>query len=189
MAFCFEDWEVVRAFFERGLTLSEIVARPECKITDKSTISRKARELGWVKGKKTTLVEKEVQAKQMLNDVVLEKATIKSTVELNIHNVLVLEATKQIEFLSNATMLNAAAMMRHIQIDDNNQPMPMESINDHRTIQATLKDAAMTVGVFKYPNATTVNNNAQASVGVAVNQMDDKDAIAEAQRIAKRLVN
>jgi hypothetical protein len=31
-------------------------------------------------------------------------------------------------------------------------------------------------------------NIAQAGVGVSINQMDDKDAIAEAQRIAKRLV-
>lgn len=50
MAYSAKEWEVVRAFFESGLSLSEIVARKEVAIKDRGGISRRARAEGWVKG-------------------------------------------------------------------------------------------------------------------------------------------
>jgi len=50
MAYSTKDWDIVKAFYERGLSLAEIVARPEVNIKSRSQISRKAASEGWKKG-------------------------------------------------------------------------------------------------------------------------------------------
>ena len=105
MAYSKTEWQVVQAFFENGLSLSEIAARPEVKIKDKSTISRRSKLEGWSKGKNQPLVEKVVQAKQILAYANDEKSTMNST-EAMVHDVLVEERTKHIQFFTEAAVLN-----------------------------------------------------------------------------------
>lgn len=90
MAYSAKEWEVVKAFYERGLSLGEIAARPEVTIKDRKTISRKANQEGWVKGEKATLVDKEINIKQGIEEIATEKATQNAT-ELEVHNTLVAE--------------------------------------------------------------------------------------------------
>lgn len=167
MAFAADDWEVVKAYYERGFSLAEIVKQPDVIIKDKSLIQRTSRKKGWLQnGEKSTLVHKEIQAKQLSKEIKQEKSTIiKSTVELEVHNSIVNNSLAQIEFFNNASITNSKALMRSIKFDENNEPLPFDDVNQHLTIQKTLKEAAQTVGVFKYPNSQIVNNNsAQAAV-------------------------
>ena len=49
MAYTSKQWDIARAFYERGLSLAEIVDREEVDIKDRGVISKKAKRLGWVK--------------------------------------------------------------------------------------------------------------------------------------------
>lgn len=102
MAYSDNQWEVVRAFYEQGLSLAEIVKRPEVEITDRSSISKKAKECGWSKGKNSTLLAKEIEAKQKVAEVAAEKSTLNST-ELAVHQTLVDERTRHLAYFNDAS--------------------------------------------------------------------------------------
>ena len=106
MAYPDSSWEIVKAFFEQGLSLTEIIARPEVQktgICEKGSISRKAKQDGWIKGKNATLVAKEIELKQYAADVEAKKATFSAT-EREIHNTLLMERLKTEQFFRNATL-------------------------------------------------------------------------------------
>lgn len=105
MAYSKTDWMVVRAFFERGLSLAEITQRPEVKIKDRGSISRKAKQEAWIKNGKATLVIQEVQVKQAVAMMAQQKATL-DVIEAKIHDTLVEERTKHIGFFNDAAILN-----------------------------------------------------------------------------------
>jgi hypothetical protein len=106
MAHTERDWEIAKAYFERGLSLSEIVARDDVVIKDRSGISKKAKLEGWAKGKIQPLVEKEVLARQALSEVAVEKSTQNST-ERAVHETLVSELVKLQTFFRGANVLVA----------------------------------------------------------------------------------
>lgn len=116
MAYSEKQWETVRAFYERGFSLSEIAARPEVEIKDRKTISRKANNEGWVKGEKATLVETEIKTKQAVNEIATAKATLNAT-ELDIHNTIVTERMKDEAFFRKASLLVAQTAIRKIQTE------------------------------------------------------------------------
>ena len=150
MAYSKSEWEVVKAFFEEGLSLAEIVARPEVAIKDRSSISRRATKEGWIKGKNATLTATEIQIKQSHAEIVEKKSTLNATA-LEIHNTIVDERTKHIQFFTDSTMRNMKSMM--VKIGDES------SINEHRVAQAALKDAKEVV-IGKMPDtAIQINNN------------------------------
>lgn len=117
MAYTKQDWEVVKAFFESGLSLNQIVARPEVVITDKSSISKKAKAEGWLKAINQPLVEKEIQLKQELNEVNEQKSTLNST-ELEVHKTLVDERTKDLVFFRNASLLISQTAIKKVQSEN-----------------------------------------------------------------------
>lgn len=119
MAFSPKDWAIVQAFFEQGLSLAEIVARPEVKATgikDRGSISRKATQEGWIKGKNATLKKTEVELKQSVADVESQKATLNAT-EREIHNTLVAEEVAAKKFFKGAHMLAARTAVMKLQRD------------------------------------------------------------------------
>lgn len=116
MAYSDREWETVRAFYERGFSLAEIAARPEVAIKDRKTISRKANNEGWVKGKKATLVETEVKAKQAVAEIATAKATLNAT-ELDIHNTIVSERVKDNQFFRKASLIVAQKAMQKVQTE------------------------------------------------------------------------
>ena len=151
MAYDAKYWDVVKAFYEEGLSLAEIIARPEVKNGDRSTISKKAKAEGWIKGKNSTLTTVEIQTKQNLAEIAEKKSTLNST-EREIHDVIVDERTKHIQFFNNATLKNVSLMMR--KVTENTD------IQEHRAVQATLRDGKEVV-LGKGPDvAVQINNNA-----------------------------
>ncbi len=117
MAYSDQEWETVRAFYERGFSLAEIVARPEVSITDRSSISKRAKLLGWVKGEKSTLVDDEVESKQKLAQVVEKKSTLNST-ELEVHNTVVTERIQDSIYFRNATILVTNRVIEKVRTED-----------------------------------------------------------------------
>lgn len=114
MAYTRYDWDVVKAFYESGLSLSEITEREEVSIKDRSSISKKAKAEGWVKGKIQPLVEKSVQIKQQLAEISEQKSTLNST-ELEVHQTLVDERTKDFHFFRKASLLIAQRAVKRVQ--------------------------------------------------------------------------
>jgi len=107
MAYSEKDWEVVRAYYQQGLSLAEIIETPEVKkigITDRSGISKKAKKEGWLKGKNSTLVEKVIQSKQLDKEIEKEKSTFNST-ELDIFNSIVDKKLRDLELCDKAQRL------------------------------------------------------------------------------------
>lgn len=122
MAFRKSDWDVVRAFFEQGLSLSEIVAREEVRqtgITDRGSISRKSKQEGWIKGKNATLATEEIQVKQKVAEIAEKKTTFSAT-EIAVHNTIVDERTKLETFFRGANMLVAKTVATKVQRDGAN---------------------------------------------------------------------
>jgi len=114
MAYTRHDWDVVKAFYESGLSLSEITEREEVAIKDRSSISKKAKTEGWVKGKIQPLVEKTVHVKQQLAEISEQKSTLNST-ELEVHQTLVDERTKDLHFFRKASLLIAQRAVKKVQ--------------------------------------------------------------------------
>jgi hypothetical protein len=118
VAYSDQEWETVRAFYERGLSLSEIVARDGVKIKSKSQISKKASAEGWEKlGKKKRLLDREVLSVQEVSAINEQKETLKET-DLRIHNVLVDERTRHIEYFKKGNMLIASKIIKKVQASD-----------------------------------------------------------------------
>lgn len=110
MAYSDKQWEVVRAFYERGLSLGDITLRKESDIKDKGSISKKAKKEGWVHGSKATILNTEIMLLQ-------EKATQNAT-EATIHNTIVDERTKDLMFIRTASMIISQKAVKKVQQDD-----------------------------------------------------------------------
>ena len=154
MAYSARDWEIVKAFYERGLSLSDIVSREEVKITDRSSISKRAKAEGWVKGEKSTLVEKEVTAKQELIAVNSQKSTLNST-ERFVNDMMVAERL-QFETTNNARMeLTAQKAMEMLDVS--------ERAGDVKAVMDTLK-VHRESRLGKSPDvAVQINNNTEST--------------------------
>ena len=150
MAYSPEQWDVVRAFFESGLSLSEIVERTEVKIKDRSTISKKAKTEGWLKGKIQPLISREIQNKQQLADIEVEKSTLNST-ELKIAETLVDERTKHIQFFTHAAVTNVKQAMDE----------PCEGQAGYRMRAETILKGRETVLGKTPETAIQINNNGE----------------------------
>lgn len=106
MAHSDQQWQTVRAYFERGLTLGEIVARDDIAIKSRGSISKKAKAEGWVAGGKKQDVTREVLATQEIEAVRKQKETLAAP-ERNAHDALVSENLRYMTFFRGANMLVA----------------------------------------------------------------------------------
>jgi hypothetical protein len=106
VAYSDDQWLTIRAYFERGLTLAEIVQRDDVLVKSRGSISKRAQSEGWVSGKKKQSVTQEVQLKQQLSVVMAQKETLPA-IERNIHDELVSEQLKFTAFFRGANMLVA----------------------------------------------------------------------------------
>lgn len=116
MAYSEKQWDIVRAFYERGLSLAEIAARHEVEIKDRSSISKKAKSDGWVKGKNSTLVQDEALAKQKAVEIAGKKSTLNST-ELEVHNTLVAEKIQDDIFFRKASHIISRQIIQKVQTE------------------------------------------------------------------------
>lgn len=116
MAYSDEQWAKVRAYYERGLSLSEIVERDEIKIKSRGSISKRAKADGWIAGEKKQTVSKEVQVKQDLSEILAQKETL-PPVERNIHDTLVSEQLQIQKFFRSANMLVADTVVKKVKTE------------------------------------------------------------------------
>jgi len=177
MAYSSKDWEIVRAFYERGLSLNEIIDREEVNITDRSTISKKAKSEGWERLEKSTLLAKEILAKQDLAEVQEKKFTLNST-ELDIHNNLVVEKMKNVEFFDNSQKYLAKVALEMIKNKNKTGELAMQEVTGASRVVRDSREGV----VGKAPEVQIVNN--QVSVHA---QMSDRDLLEEARRIQERM--
>lgn len=149
MAYSTQEWQVVKAYYERGLSLAEIIARDDVAIKSRSQICKKAVMDSWDKtGKKKQLIDREVAVRTDLAGIRNEKETF-NTVERNIHNDLVDERTRHIQFFNNAAITNVKAAMED----------ECTGQADYRTRAETILKGKETV-IGKIPEtAIQVNNN------------------------------
>ncbi len=118
MAYSDSQWQVVRAFYERGLSLSEIVERDEVEIKSRSQISKRAARESWEKSpEKKQLVEREVKLKQEVVFVAEKKETLKET-DRRVHDALVDERTKDLIFIRKASLIVAQKAVDKVQEED-----------------------------------------------------------------------
>ena len=118
MAYTHDQWDTVRALYERGLSLAEIVARDEVSVKSKSQISKRAHLELWEKGgKKKQLLDREIKSVQEVTEINEQKKTLKET-DLRIHNVLVDERTRHIEYFKKGNMLIATKIIKKVQASD-----------------------------------------------------------------------
>jgi len=167
MAYTKRDWDMVKAFFESGLSLREITSREEVAIKDKGTISRKAKQEGWIKGKIQPLVEKSIQVKQSLAEISEEKATLNAT-QKEVHDTLVYEKSKWLDYLNKAALKNVQESMT----------ARCENQHDYRS-------RAQTIGIAK---EVLVGKNPDVAVQVNT-QVTSETTKSEFEEIALRLLN
>ena len=171
MAYTKHDWNIVKAFFESGLSLTEIVERDEVAIKDRSSISKKAKQEGWVKGKIQPLVEKSVQIKQQLAEVAEQKSTLNST-ELEVHQTLVDERSKDLHFFRKASLMIAQKAVKKVQ----------------EAASIDMKDLEIAQNVIGKGKENIYGKNPEVAVQVNT-QYNGQPAHNEFEDIAKRLLS
>lgn len=159
MAYSPQDWMVVRAFYERGLSLAEIVAREEVSIKDRGSISRKAKQEGWTKGEKATLLQKEIETKQKVAEIAEKKATLNAT-ELQVHNTLVAEKLKAVEVFHNLNMKVASTLAKKLESDGE-----LASYQDLNAAATAITKAQENI-LGKQPDTVINNTNAMQANSV-----------------------
>lgn len=153
MAYSYDEWETVRAFYERGFSLSEIIAREEVSIGDRSSISRKAIKEGWIKGKKSTLVEKEIDTKQKTKEIIDEKSTFNAT-EAEIHNTIVAERIQDEVFFRKASLIITQKAIKKVQNEEC-------SMGDLRAAQELVGKGKENIYGKAPDTAIQINNNSE----------------------------
>ena len=154
MAYTSKQWDTVRAFYECGLTLAEIVDREEVEIVSKSQISKKAKSDGWIKSEeKKQLISREVKTKQEVSAIRNEKETLKETDRI-IHETLVDERTRHIKFFTSAAMTNT----------ENAMLLPCESHQDHERLSNTILRSKETALGKQPDTAIQINNSAPPQI-------------------------
>ena len=149
MAYSEEQWSVVKAFYDRGLSLSDITLRPEVEIKDRGVISKKAKKDGWVKGEKATLLNKEISVLQ-------EKATLNAT-EATVHNLIVDERTKDLIFIRKASLIVAQKAVQKVQQEDC-------SMQDLRHAQEVIGKGKENIYGKQPDTAIQINNSAPPQI-------------------------
>lgn len=114
VAYSDKDWDAVKALYERGLSLSEIVERDEVPIKSRGSISKRAKAEGWEHGKKKQAVSEEVELKQRVEEIRKQKETL-GPVERTIHDTLVSERLKLEKFFRSASVLVAKTVTSKLQ--------------------------------------------------------------------------
>lgn len=159
MAYSDAQWAKVRAYYERGLSLSEIVARDDVLIKSRGSISKRANAEGWQHGIKKQTVSKEVQVKHELAEITKQKETMPAE-ERGVHESLVSERLRHEAFFRGGNLLIANTIASKVKTDG---------------LQASFQDLnAAASGFVKTQEAvlgkqpdTVINNNAQSTAQVA----------------------
>ena len=160
MALPESQWAIIRAYYERGLTLDAILARDDVLIKSKGSISKRAKAEGWVSGIKKQAVSEEVKVKQFLSDILKQKETM-PPVERNVHDTLVSERLKATMYFRGLNTLIAETVEKKLTTDG--EAASYQDLN--AAANAITKAQENILG--KQPDTIINNTNAmQANAGV-----------------------
>lgn len=166
MAYSDKDWDAVKALYERGLSLSEIVDRDEVPIKSRGSISKRAKAEGWEHGKKKQDVSEEVQLKQRVEEIRKQKETL-DPVERSIHDTLVSERLKLETFFRNASVLVAKTVTSKLQKESADA-----SFQDLNAASSALTKAQENV-LGKQPE-TVINNANTMQTAIAIDRSPER---------------
>lgn len=138
------EWDKCREYFEAGLSLSQIVDKTGIS---KTQISKRSNAEGWSKG-----TEKE----QLIADAVKIKAAKGTLTEqaLAVHNEIVDERTKHIQFFNSAALKNVSYAVKKISADTTHA--------EHRMLADTIAKGREVV-LGKTPDTAIQINNTNAA--------------------------
>ena len=154
MAYPPAKWERAQALFETGSILADI---KKVVGIDKAAVSRRAKADGWVKGKNQPLVDKEVQARQALKEVELEKSKKKST-EVDVVDAAVTKKLHQLQFFETAHILVANTTVQKIRADGTS--MSYQDLNAAANVITKAQEGIL----GKTPDTVINNTNASQTV-------------------------
>ena len=185
----------------RGLSLSEIVARPEVEltgITDRVTISRKAQRDGWIKGKNAVLLRNEAEARRALDEARHEKEAMNAT-EKEVHNTLLIERLKTEQFFHNANLtvaktaveklikerssISFAEMDAASRVISRSQDSALGKKPD-TAVQTNVNVTAPSVGAARYHPRTNTGGCCATSLTVIFNDSPESLVLQDAWRMA-----
>lgn len=155
MAYSDDQWAKVRALYEVGKSMPEIIEQADIK--DRASIYRKAKTDGWSKGQNATLVQKKVEAKQTLALADAEIAT-KSDIERDIINTAVAEQLAAVKFFRGANMLVANTVA--IKVKEQGRNASFMELAQAATALTKTQEAVL----GKAPEMVINNNNAVQTV-------------------------
>ena len=169
MAYSQKEWDIVRAYYEAGLKLREIINRSDVSIKSPSQISKMANKECWEHGKKKQLIDKEVIAKQAIIEVEKEKETLKET-EVKVINNLVTEQTEFIKLRNSAAAYGLRRMTKTL------KEMENPEMRDYVYYQDAIGKASDNV-LGKQPT-TAVQNNVNVNNAIDIKSLST-DAIKQ----------
>lgn len=150
-----EKWAQAKAYFEIGKSLTFI---SDTLDLEKSTISKRAKREGWIKGEYQQLCDDSVRINHEIFNLV---QPLRSTVENDIE-----DRTQHLRFISHATYTNVGRMMQKFDPKSKEYQKEM-SFMDHKMAQSTIKDARESlIGKENQSKTELQINNAPAITNV-----------------------
>lgn len=156
-----DEWEIAKEYFESGLSLSQIAEKTGIS---RGQLSKKSNKDGWSKETgKQLLIQKAIDVKQA-------KETM-SEIAVSVHNSIVDDRTKALNFFANVTHKNLAMLDKKLGEET--------SIQEHLTAQVAYSKGRET-WLGKEP--TSVINNTQVNL-----PQSEADLIKNLRDIEERL--
>ena len=114
MAYTFEDWKIVREFYERGMKIPTIVEQEDVVIS-KTQIDRRSKAENWQRlDEKRELVEQEAAARHEVRKIRKAKEEMPRT-ELIVHNAMVDQRTKLLDYFDKKQMRITEVSMKYLE--------------------------------------------------------------------------
>lgn len=149
MAYTETQWEKAKAYYEAGMSLSQIKDKTNIA---RNTISQRAKREQWEHSKNSDYIEAKIKVETQ-KGTILEQS---GTVALNIADDIALDKAKSITLFQNSALKNQKKANELLELTDD-----MKDIESHARITKTNKETVLGKEIdtiINNTNATQVNN-------------------------------
>lgn len=149
MAYTESQWEKAKAYYEAGMSLSQIKDKTNIA---RNTISQRAKREQWEHSKNSDYIEAKIKVETQ-KGTILEQS---GTVALNIADDIALDKAKSITLFQNSALKNQKKANELLELTDD-----MKDIESHARITKTNKETVLGKEIdtiINNTNATQVNN-------------------------------
>lgn len=149
MAYTESQWEKAKAYYEAGMSLSQIKDKTNIA---RNTISQRAKREQWEHSKNSDYIEAKIKVETQ-KGTILEQS---GTVALNIADDIALDRAKSITLFQNSALKNQKKANELLELTDD-----MKDIESHARITKTNKETVLGKEIdtiINNTNATQVNN-------------------------------